>query len=131
MHYVNEKCWKTTGMHFFYAFLFCYCWWYCCWCCCFFGFTNLTKSFVRSLTLSRRRPLSYRNQSIDLRSKSGDWFLYDNDLRLERVKNRSLYFWIVYFLCYVWIIIWFRLCLKVSNDLSVITFFMCVIESYL
>ena len=38
------------------------------------------------LTLSRRRPLSYRNQSIDLQSKSIDWFLYDNGLRLERVK---------------------------------------------
>ena len=41
------------------------------------------------LTLSRRRPLSYRNQSIDLQSKSMDWFLYDNDLRLERVKHAS------------------------------------------
>ena len=29
----------------------------------------------------------YRNQSIDLRSKSMDWFLYDNGLRHERVKN--------------------------------------------
>ena len=29
------------------------------------------------LTLSWRRPLSYRNQSIDLQSKSMDWFLYD------------------------------------------------------
>ena len=38
------------------------------------------------LTLSRRRPLSYRNQSIDLLRKSMDWFLYDNGLRLERVK---------------------------------------------
>ena len=38
------------------------------------------------LTLSRRRPLSYRNQSIDLLRKSIDWFLYDNGLRLERVK---------------------------------------------
>ena len=32
-----------------------------------------------SLTLSWRRPLSYRNQSMD-------WFLYDNGLRHERVK---------------------------------------------
>ena len=39
-----------------------------------------------ALTLSRWMPLSYRNQSIDLRSKSIDWFLYDNGLRLERVK---------------------------------------------
>ena len=41
------------------------------------------------LTLSRRRPLSYRNQSIDYLRKSVDWFLYDNDLRLERVKYNS------------------------------------------
>ena len=38
------------------------------------------------LTSSWRRPLSYRNQSIDLRSKSMDWFLYDNGPRHERVK---------------------------------------------
>ena len=37
------------------------------------------------LTLSWRRPL-YRNQSIDLWSKSVDWFLYDNGLRHERVN---------------------------------------------
>ena len=41
-----------------------------------------------SLTLSRRRPLSYRNQSIDLLHKSMDWFLYDNGLRLERVNEK-------------------------------------------
>ena len=38
------------------------------------------------LTLSWQRPLSYSNQSIDLQSKSKDWFLYDNGLRHERVK---------------------------------------------
>ena len=38
------------------------------------------------LTLSWRRPLSYRNQSIDLLCKSMNWFLYDNSLRHERVK---------------------------------------------
>ena len=42
------------------------------------------------LTLSWRRPLSYRNQSIDLQSKSIDWFLYDNGLRHERVKTIPL-----------------------------------------
>ena len=42
---------------------------------------------IRSLTSSRRRPLSYRNQSIDLLRKSMDWFLYDNGLRLESVKE--------------------------------------------
>ena len=35
------------------------------------------------LTLSWRRPLSYRNQSID-------WFLYDNVLRHERVKGIAI-----------------------------------------
>ena len=39
------------------------------------------------LTLSWRRPLSHRNQSIDLRSKSMDWLLCDNGLRHERVNN--------------------------------------------
>ena len=29
--------------------------------------------------------LSYRNQSIDLHRKSMDWFLYDRDLRPEKV----------------------------------------------
>ena len=38
------------------------------------------------LTLSWRRPLSYRNQSIDLLRESVDWLLYDNGLRHERVK---------------------------------------------
>ena len=38
-------------------------------------------------TLSRGRPLLYRNLSIDLHSKSMDWFLYDNNLRHERVKQ--------------------------------------------
>ena len=42
--------------------------------------------YVMKLPLSWRRLLSYRNQSIDLQSKSMDWFLYDNGLRHERVK---------------------------------------------
>ena len=41
----------------------------------------------KALTPSRRRPLSYRHQSINLRSKSMDWFLYDNGLRHERVRS--------------------------------------------
>ena len=40
----------------------------------------------KTLTLSRRRSLSYRNQSIDLQSKSMDWSLYDRDFRLETAK---------------------------------------------
>ena len=39
------------------------------------------------LTLSWRRPISYRNQSIDFRSKSMDWFLYDIGLCHERFKD--------------------------------------------
>ena len=39
------------------------------------------------VTLSRyRRSLSYRHQPIHLQSKSLEWFLYDSDCRLERVK---------------------------------------------
>ena len=44
-----------------------------------FHLTWLTTA--TTLTLSWRGPLSYRTQSIDLL-----WFLYDNDLRHERVK---------------------------------------------
>ena len=43
----------------------------------------------RNFTLSWWRPLSYRNQSIDLQSKSMDWFLFDNGLRRERVNRES------------------------------------------
>ena len=41
---------------------------------------------IKRLTLSWRRPLSYRKQSIDLLCKSMNWYLYDNGLRHERVK---------------------------------------------
>ena len=44
------------------------------------------------LTLSWRRPIPYRNQSTDLRSKSMDWFLYDIGLRHERV-NQVIFWW--------------------------------------
>ena len=39
------------------------------------------------LILSWWRPLSYRNQSTELQSKSMDWFLYDSGLRHERVRS--------------------------------------------
>ena len=45
-------------------------------------------SFV--LTLSWQRSLSYRNQSIDLLSKSIDWFLYHKDIRHEIVRPTVL-----------------------------------------
>ena len=38
------------------------------------------------LTLSRRRPLSYRNESIDLLCKLMDWFLCENGPRHEKVN---------------------------------------------
>ena len=38
------------------------------------------------LTLSWRKPISYRNQPINLLCKSIDWFLYDIVLHHERVK---------------------------------------------
>ena len=46
-----------------------------------------TNLLYTHLTLSWRRPLSYRNQYIDLLCKSMDWFLYDRDLRHERVND--------------------------------------------
>ena len=45
---------------------------------------------TNGLTLSWQRSLSYRNQSIDFQSKSMNWFLYDRDLRHERVKVLGL-----------------------------------------
>ena len=43
------------------------------------------KNLSFSLTLSWRRSLSNRNQSIDLLCKSMGWFLCDRDLRHERI----------------------------------------------
>ena len=48
-----------------------------------FMFACFSLSLVH-LAHSRQRPLSFRNQSIDLLHKSMDWFLYDNSLHLER-----------------------------------------------
>ena len=45
------------------------------------GKQNWKSYFKNFLTLSWRRSLSYRNQSIDLH-----WFLHDRDLRHERVQ---------------------------------------------
>ena len=39
------------------------------------------------LTLLLRRSLPCRNQSNDLHSKLMDWFLYDRDLRHEKIKG--------------------------------------------
>ena len=47
---------------------------------------NNAYLWISFCSLSWRRSLSYRNQSIGFHHKSMDWFLYDKDLRHERVK---------------------------------------------
>ena len=47
------------------------------------------------LILSWRRLISYRNQSIDVRSKSMDWFLFDIGLRHERVNKGHKYLFFI------------------------------------
>ena len=42
---------------------------------------------ISYLNLSRRRPISYRNQSINLQSKSMACFLYDSGLRREGLRG--------------------------------------------
>ena len=57
------------------------------------------RTLVRNgLNLSWRKLLSYINQSTDLHSKTMDWFLYDADLRHEKVKIDSFVFNFYYFL---------------------------------
>ena len=52
------------------------------------GFSKcLTILGNTALTLSCRRSLSYRNQSIDLLCKAMNWFIYDTNLRHEKVKG--------------------------------------------
>ena len=53
------------------------------------GVPGCTSEFGRGLTLSRRTSLSYRKQSIDLRSRAIDWFLNDRDLRHEMFKEST------------------------------------------
>ena len=59
----------------------CKCWWYN---------AHFLVENCWPLTLSWRKPLSYRNQSINLLRKSMDWFLYDNGLRHERFKKHNI-----------------------------------------
>ena len=68
----------------------------------------ISENNKNHLTLSWRRPISYRNQSIDLRSKPMDWFLYDNGLRHEKVKHSLFKHKIVVvstFLVFSWLIV--------------------------
>ena len=57
--------------------------------CCMYEET-FPQRFWKHLTLSWWRPLSYRNQSIELLRKSMDWFLYDNGLRHERFNGNEI-----------------------------------------
>ena len=45
------------------------------------------SSLTYKLPLWWRRSRSYKNQSIDLQSKSMDWFLCDSDLRHKKIKR--------------------------------------------
>ena len=57
--------------------------------CCMYE-EKFPQRFWKHLTLSWWRPLSYRNQSIELFPKLMDWFLYDNDLRHERFNGNEI-----------------------------------------
>ena len=47
---------------------------------------------ILELTLSRRRSLLYRNQSVDLLCKSLDWFLYDREPCHDRVNWKKYHY---------------------------------------
>ena len=74
--------------------------------------------FLPTLTLSQWGHLWYRNQSTDLLSKSMDWFLYDRDLRRERVSRYWLWLfeikWCIYE--FLWTFI-YTLSSKVTHQL--------------
>ena len=53
--------------------------------------TTFILEYLTELILSWQRSLSYRNQSADLLCKSMDWFLYDRDLRHQRVNTNLSY----------------------------------------
>ena len=56
----------------------------------YFFYSYQRKVFCKSYRNQKPKILSYRNQSIDLQSISVEWFLYDRDLRHERV-NYSIF----------------------------------------
>ena len=62
------------------------------------GWKVIHKWLRYALTHSRRRPISYINQSIDFLCKSMDWFLFDIGLRRERVndthREKLVLYWI-------------------------------------
>ena len=54
-------------------------------------FYSIRMHVSLTVTLSWRRSLPYRNHSDYLQCKSMDWFLFDRDLRLERVNENELH----------------------------------------
>ena len=74
------------------------------------------------LTLSWRRPLSYRNQSIDLRSKSMDWFLYVTASVMKGLTSKLKYYrW----KSYNWLFILF-----IINNSFPILWHRCIFRSF-
>ena len=78
------------------------------------------------LILSWRRPISYRNQYIDLQSKSVDWFLYGIGLRHERVNSiptTGFDKWTSWYLC-VRVLLLLKICssmyfhIKMSKEIA-------------
>ena len=57
-----------------------------CWVLLRMRFSDFFNSFMTEVSII------YRNQSINLLCKSMDWFLYDRNLRHERVNKIVLYF---------------------------------------
>ena len=74
---------------------------------------NQKKIINVALTFSWRTSLSYRNQSIDLQRKSMDWFLYNKDLRHERVKSRFIMLWLI---IKFWFVYWSSIFLFLGID---------------
>ena len=81
--------------------------------------TNLANLITTGITFSWLRSLSYRNQSIDLQSKSVDWFLHDKDLHHERVNSFWLWFFPILLKNYEYLsnggIIWVFYCRKPTH----------------
>ena len=50
----------------------------------------MNKQVFATLTLSQRRSLLCRNQSIDLRNKYMDWFLYVRDTVMKDLKQKQI-----------------------------------------
>ena len=82
---------------------------------------NMSLSLI--ITLSWQTSLSFRNQSIDLLSKSMNWFLYDKDLRHERDEGKLKFFLVVVFFSQIWQQIFFIEHFRLLSVYLVLLFF--------